>query len=56
MGNGMASGENRAIRAIENALKSPLLNSNDITGAQSILINISTGYGNMNLPWTNSGR
>ena len=45
MGMGMASGENRAIRAIENALKSPLLNSNDITGAQSILINISTGYG-----------
>ena len=45
MGMGLASGENRAIRAIENALKSPLLNSNDITGAQSILINISTGYG-----------
>jgi cell division protein FtsZ len=45
MGMGFASGENRAIRAIENALKSPLLNSNDITGAQSILINISTGPG-----------
>ena len=45
MGMGLASGENRAIRAIENALKSPLLNSNDITGAQSILINISTGHG-----------
>lgn len=45
MGMGLASGENRAIRAIENALASPLLNSNDITGAKSILINISTGHG-----------
>ena len=45
MGMGKASGENRAIKAIENALSSPLLNSNDITGAKSILINISTGSG-----------
>jgi cell division protein FtsZ len=45
MGMGAASDENRAIRAIENALASPLLNSNDITGAKSILINISTGNG-----------
>jgi cell division protein FtsZ len=45
MGMGMAAGENRAIRAIENALASPLLNSNDITGAKSILINISSGTG-----------
>lgn len=45
MGMGMASGENRAIKAIENALSSPLLNSNDITGAKSILINISSGKG-----------
>jgi cell division protein FtsZ len=45
MGMGMAAGENRAIRAIENALASPLLNSNDITGAKSILINISSGKG-----------
>lgn len=45
MGMGMASGENRAIKAIENALASPLLNSNDITGAKSILINISSGRG-----------
>ena len=45
MGMGLASGENRAIKAIDNALTSPLLNSNDITGAKSILINISTGYG-----------
>ena len=45
LGMGSASGENRAIKAIENALASPLLNSNDITGARSILINISTGHG-----------
>ena len=45
MGMGKASGENRAIKAIENALASPLLNSNDITGANSILINISSGTG-----------
>jgi len=45
MGMGVAAGENRAIRAIENALASPLLNSNDITGAKSILINISSGTG-----------
>jgi cell division protein FtsZ len=45
MGMGRASGEDRAIKAIENALASPLLNSNDITGANSILINISSGVG-----------
>jgi len=45
MGMGKAAGENRAIRAIEDALSSPLLNSNDITGAKSILINISSGVG-----------
>jgi cell division protein FtsZ len=45
MGMGSAAGENRAIRAIENALASPLLNSNDVTGAKSILLNISTGNG-----------
>jgi cell division protein FtsZ len=45
MGMGNAAGENRALNAIENALTSPLLNSNDITGARSILLNISTGTG-----------
>ena len=45
MGMGRASGENRAIKAIEDALSSPLLNSNDVTGANSILINISSGIG-----------
>lgn len=45
MGMGRASGENRAINAIEAALNSPLLNSSDITGAKSILINIISGTG-----------
>jgi len=45
MGMGKASGEDRAIRAIENALASPLLNSNDITGAGSILLNINSAIG-----------
>jgi cell division protein FtsZ len=45
MGMGKAKGEQRAIKAIEDALSSPLLNSNDITGANSILINISSGNG-----------
>jgi cell division protein FtsZ len=49
MGMGKASGEDRAIKAIENALGSPLLNSNDITGARSILINISSGTGDNEL-------
>ncbi len=45
MGMGIAAGEKRALKAIENALASPLLNSNDITGAKSILINIASGTG-----------
>ncbi len=45
MGMGMAAGEDRALKAIENALASPLLNSNDITGAKSILVNILSGIG-----------
>ncbi|MGB4292230.1 MAG: cell division protein FtsZ [Bacteroidales bacterium] len=49
MGMGVASGENRAIKALENALSSPLLNSNDITGAKSILLNIMTGSGEYEL-------
>lgn len=45
MGSGFASGENRAIKAIENALQSPLLNSFYIAQAGTILLNISTGKG-----------
>jgi cell division protein FtsZ len=43
MGSATASGENRAVKAIEEALSSPLLNNNDITGAKSILLNITSG-------------
>lgn len=43
MGSASASGENRAIRAIDEALTSPLLNSNNICGAHNILLNIISG-------------
>ncbi|MCD6201797.1 MAG: cell division protein FtsZ [Bacteroidales bacterium] len=43
LGSGSSSGEDRARKAIEEALNSPLLNSNDITGAKSILLNITSG-------------
>jgi cell division protein FtsZ len=43
MGSATAEGENRAITAIEEAMSSPLLDDNDITGAQNILLYIVTG-------------
>ncbi len=43
MGSSFASGENRALVAIQQALESPLLNSNDIRGARNILLNITSG-------------
>ncbi len=43
MGTGIAQGENRAIEAAENALKSPLLDRDDIFGTKSILLNIISG-------------
>lgn len=43
MGSGRSSGEGRAIRAIQTALESPLLNDNDIHGANFILLNITYG-------------
>lgn len=45
LGNASVSGENRAQRAIEEALSSPLLNDNDIRGAKWILININSAEG-----------
>ncbi len=45
LGASIAEGENRAQRAIEDALTSPLLNDNDIRGAKWILINISSSEG-----------
>jgi len=43
MGTGMAEGENRAIRAVEMAITSPLLNDNNIRGAKNILLNVTYG-------------
>jgi cell division protein FtsZ len=43
MGSGRASGEGRAKRAIQCALESPLLNDNDINGANFILLNVTFG-------------
>lgn len=43
MGAAQASGEDRARRAITEALDSPLLNNNDIRGAKNILLNITSG-------------
>ncbi len=43
MGSGRASGEGRAIRAIQTALESPLLNDSDIHGANFILLNVTFG-------------
>ena len=45
LGKAEVDGENRAIRAIEEALASPLLNDNDIKGAKWILININSAEG-----------
>ena len=43
MGTGVAEGDDRARRAIHEALNSPLLEDNDIRGAQHILLNITSG-------------
>lgn len=43
MGSSSAEGENRALRAVEGALSSPLLKDNEIEGARYILLNISSG-------------
>jgi cell division protein FtsZ len=49
MGIGLAEGEDRALRAVQSALNSPLLNDNDIKGAKKILINISSGTEEMSI-------
>lgn len=43
MGSATAEGEDRAIRAAQGALSSPLLNDNEIKGAKKVLVNITTG-------------
>ncbi len=43
MGSAFAEGENRAKKAVETSLNSPLLEDNDIRGAKHILLNITSG-------------
>lgn len=43
MGSGMASGENRALEAVQMAMTSPLLDDANIRGASNILLYISSG-------------
>lgn len=43
MGSAFAEGNNRAMRAAQLALDSPLLNDSNITGARYILLNINSG-------------
>jgi cell division protein FtsZ len=41
MGIGVGAGDNRAADAVNNAIASPLLEDNDISGAKGVLVNIS---------------
>lgn len=43
MGSAIAEGENRATKAVEAALASPLLNDDNIKGARFILMNVASG-------------
>ncbi len=43
MGSGVASGEDRDMRAVQEALASHLIEDNDIRGSKNILLNISSG-------------
>ena len=49
MGSSVSSGENRAKEAIINALDSPLLNDNKITGAKNVLLLIVSGSNEITL-------
>ena len=43
MGSGLAQGDTRAIEAAEAAVRSPLLEDIDISGARGLLVNIAAG-------------
>ena len=49
MGSYSASGEKRALKAVTNALDSPLLNDNRIDGAQNVLLLIVSGLAKLQL-------
>lgn len=43
MGSAQASGEHRSLRAVEQAMSSPLLNDSNIKGARYVLVNVTCG-------------
>jgi cell division protein FtsZ len=43
MGSGRAGGTGRALKAVQQALTSPLLDNNDIAGSKNVLMNICSG-------------
>lgn len=43
MGSAQAEGESRALRAVEQAMSSPLLNDSNIKGARYVLVNVTCG-------------
>ncbi len=45
LGSAQVAGEDRALKAIEAAINSPLLNDNDIAGAKWLLLNITSSEG-----------
>jgi len=45
MGSATAAGEGRSLKAVTQALNSPLLNDNDIRGARYVLVSITCGIG-----------
>ncbi|MFV0522177.1 MAG: cell division protein FtsZ [Mangrovibacterium sp.] len=45
MGSARAAGKDRALRAVQNAINSPLLSHNNIAGATDVLINITSSMG-----------
>ncbi len=49
MGSGQAEGDNRAMKAVEMAMSSPLLNDNEIRGASDILLNITSGQDELSM-------
>lgn len=49
LGSAQASGEDRAQRAIEDAVNSPLLNDSEIRGAKWILVNITSAEGDFEI-------
>ncbi|MAW21279.1 MAG: cell division protein FtsZ [Flavobacteriales bacterium] len=56
MGQSKVEGDNRAIEAVTQALDSPLLNDNDITGAQQVLLKIVTGDGDGEIKMSELGK